>query len=124
MARALRRRFFCELKCWCTPQAPGRGGQHSIYPNWDKIQLLVKAGNITWLRHTRNGKDPNMPQSTKPGRSKSGLREQQPSTSAPLPFELRLQEIISDLDGAQHPVAAAYAQMALDMLKAPPTIKA
>ncbi len=65
-----------------------------------------------------------MPQSPRPGRSKSGLRKQPPSTAVPLPFELRLQEIISDLDGAQHPIAAAYAQMALDMLKVPPVIKA
>lgn len=55
----------------------------------------------------------------------SGERKERVAEVATLQtLEKRLMEIISDLDAAHQSVAAAYTQMALDMVKHPPVSNA
>ena len=54
----------------------------------------------------------------------SGKREERVAELAPKQcLKTRLKEIITELDGAQRGLAAAYAQMALDMMDSQPAPK-
>lgn len=96
---------------------------HRICPDWDKIQVLVTTFVTHWPWYSAIDEGPDMSKAERLPPAGDTLKAAGMEFTPQHMVEKRMLEIIADLDANKKTIAAAYVQMALDLVRCAPIVK-